>query len=71
MFQNFEIKSMFDEQVHERRQFKLTVEGTDYQGIFHEGEIHWFNPHPKHTLKGNHVEALESQVHEMMSNHFE
>lgn len=62
---------MFEDQVHERHQFKLSVEGTDYQGLFHEGEIQWFNPHPKHTLEENHVGAIESQVHKLMSDHLE
>ncbi len=71
MFENFEVKPMFEDQFHERHQFKLTVEGNDYLGLFHEGEIHWFNPHPKENLGEGHVDAIESQVHEMMSDHLE
>ncbi|OCA84118.1 hypothetical protein A8F94_15455 [Bacillus sp. FJAT-27225] len=69
MFKNFKIRPMFKDQVHERNQFKLNVEGKDYQGLFHNGEIHWFNPHPNRTFEESHVEAIESQVHGLMADH--
>ncbi|OCA92872.1 hypothetical protein [Pseudobacillus wudalianchiensis] len=71
MFQDFEVEPMFEDQVHERHQFKLNVEGMDYRGLFHEGEIHWFNPHPKQNLGDSHVEAIESQVYDLITDHLE
>ena len=35
MFQDFEVKTLFEGQVHERHQFTLNIEGHNYQGIFH------------------------------------
>ncbi|MHC0038498.1 DUF5342 family protein [Pseudoneobacillus sp. C159] len=67
MFKDFEVSQMFEDQTHERHRFKLNVEGTDYHGIYHDGEIHWFNPHPEKTLQEEHIQALESHVHEKMA----
>ncbi|KMY55862.1 hypothetical protein AC623_19560 [Bacillus sp. FJAT-27231] len=66
MFQHFEVKPMFKDQVHERHQFKLSVQGTDYRGIFHQDEIHWFHPHPMQILEEEYMEAMESQVYNLM-----
>jgi len=33
MFENLEIRPMFEDQVHERHQFTLTIDGTYYQGL--------------------------------------
>ncbi|WP_223254441.1 hypothetical protein [Bacillus sp. HNG] len=71
MFKDIEVRPMFEDQVHERHQFTISVDGSDYQGLIHEGEIHWFHPHPKHTFEESHVEAIESQVHEKISEHLE
>ena len=69
MFENFEVKLIFVDQPHERHQFKLSIQGIDYQGLFHEKEIQWFNPHPEKKFDENHVESIESQVHELMEDH--
>jgi hypothetical protein len=69
VFEDFEVKPMFEDQIHERQQFSLTIQGGGYQGIFHDGEIHWFNPHPKNDLEEDHLEAVESKVHDLMSNY--
>ncbi|MFE0504310.1 DUF5342 family protein [Peribacillus butanolivorans] len=71
MFEDFEVKPMFEDQVHERQRFSLNIQGDNYQGIFHDGEIHWFNPHPKNNLEEDHLGAVESKVHELMSNHLQ
>ncbi|GIP56682.1 DUF5342 family protein [Paenibacillus sp. FSL W8-0186] len=64
MLNNIRIKSMFKNQVHERKQFTLQFKGNSYQGIFHEGKIQWFNPQPQQKVK-----EVESKVHELLSNH--
>jgi hypothetical protein len=69
VFQDFEVKQMFEDQIHERQQFTLNIQGENYQGIFHDGEIHWFNPHPKDDLDNDHLRAVESKVQELMSNY--
>jgi hypothetical protein len=71
MFQDFEVKPIFEDQVHERHQFKLSIQGADYRGLFHEGEIHWLNPHPRDTFEETHVGAIESQVHAIIADHLE
>lgn len=69
MFQNFEVKPMFEDQIHERHQFTLSIEGNDYRGIFHEGNIHWFHPHPANQFEEGHLDAIEAKVSDMMQNH--
>lgn len=69
MFENFEVKRLFANQAHERHQFKLSIQGTDYKGIFHKRQIQWFHPHPERTFEEEHVESIENQVHEIMDNH--
>ncbi|MBT2667937.1 DUF5342 family protein [Bacillus sp. ISL-4] len=71
MFEDFEVKPLFEGQIHERQQFSLNIQGDNYQGIFHDGEIHWYNPHPKNNLEEDHLEAVESKVHDLMSNHLQ
>ncbi|WP_243458108.1 YheE family protein [Sporosarcina sp. Te-1] len=61
-----EVKPMFEGQIHERQQFKVTIDGNDYQGIYHEGDIDWFHPHPENDLSDAHVDHIESQVHGFM-----
>ena len=52
MFNTFNIeKKMFEGQFHERDQFSLNVEGNHYKGIYHNGDISWFHPHPLNDLK--------------------
>ena len=38
MIQDFKVKQLFKNQVHERQQFTLKFEGVTYQGIFHDEE---------------------------------
>jgi hypothetical protein len=42
-----------------------------YKGIFHNGEIQWFNPHPKNKLGENKLQDVESRVYDLMSDHTE
>ncbi|WP_318615093.1 hypothetical protein [Sporosarcina sp. YIM B06819] len=70
MLQNFEvITPLFEGQAHERCQFKLNIEGNDYRGIFHNDEVQWFHPHPHHKIETEKINFVESNVHNLMTNH--
>ncbi|MBS4179093.1 hypothetical protein [Lederbergia citrea] len=63
MLENFEIKkALFKDQIHERYLFSLNFKGDDYEGIYNEGYITWFNPHPRNALKEKHLNKIESKV---------
>lgn len=65
--QNFEvITPLFEGQVNERFQFKLTLEGNDYRGIVHHNEVQWFQPHPQNTMEETKVNFVESNIRSMM-----
>ncbi|MFC7393991.1 DUF5342 family protein [Scopulibacillus cellulosilyticus] len=66
MFKDFEIKPMFEDQIHERHQFSLNILGSNYSGIYHKGDIQWFNPHPKNNLSNDHLGNVESKIHELL-----
>ncbi|KMY48538.1 hypothetical protein [Peribacillus loiseleuriae] len=61
---DIEIEQVFEGKPHERHQFILKVDGEEFKGFVHEGEIQWFQPHPKQKLKDEHVEAIETEIHE-------
>ncbi|WP_428910804.1 hypothetical protein [Niallia sp. Krafla_26] len=61
---DMEMKQVFEDRPHERRQVTLTVQGHEFKGFVHEGEIHWFHPHPQQKLNEEHVEAIETEIHE-------
>ncbi|SDM91549.1 hypothetical protein SAMN05518871_102555 [Psychrobacillus sp. OK028] len=64
MLQSFEvIKPLFEGQANEHFQFKVNIEGNDYRGIFHNEEVHWFQPQPQPQHN------VESIVLELVSNH--
>ncbi|MGE8078816.1 DUF5342 family protein [Peribacillus loiseleuriae] len=67
--QKFKVKPLFEDQVHERQQFTLSFEGEHYHGIFHDEEIQWFHPQPKHNLEEEDLQDLESKVYKLMQNH--
>ena len=61
---DIEMTQVFEDRPHERRQVTLKVQGDEFKGFVHEGEIQWFHPHPKQKLKDEHVEAIETEIHE-------
>ena len=61
---DIEMTQVFEDRPHERRQVILKVQGDEFKGFVHEGEIQWFHPHPKQKLKDEHVEAIETEIHE-------
>jgi hypothetical protein len=64
---NFKIiKELFKNQIHERYLFSLNCRGNNYQGIYHDGNISWFNTHPLTELKEMHLKLLESKVNDRM-----
>jgi hypothetical protein len=67
---NFEIEQILsDHPIHKRHAFSFTVEGDEFKGHFHEGEIEWMQPHPKQKLKDENVEAFEAEIHEKIEDH--
>ncbi|MGE8081643.1 hypothetical protein [Peribacillus loiseleuriae] len=61
---DIEIKQVFEDRPHERSQFIFKVQGDEFKGFVQEGEIQWFHPHPKQKLKDEHVETIETEIHE-------
>ncbi|MFC4801324.1 DUF5342 family protein [Neobacillus sp. GCM10023253] len=66
MFQNFEVKPMFENQYHQRHQFSLKMKGHTYQGIFRNGKIQWFYPTPQSKLEKKVVQQVENKVNDLM-----
>ncbi|CAM4024069.1 hypothetical protein [Lederbergia lenta] len=64
--EDLEIKPMFDDKPQEAHIFKLTIQGNEYKGVFHEGKIQWLHPTPKRNFKEEHVEKIEEKIHEKM-----
>ncbi|WP_338469746.1 hypothetical protein R4Z10_13100 [Niallia sp. XMNu-256] len=62
MFENIEVGKILEDQFHERHRFKVNVRGDEYAGIYHKGEVQWFNPHPRNTLEGEHLNSVESSI---------
>ncbi len=63
MLQNFEvITPLFEGHIYERVQFKLNIEGNEHRGIFHNGEVQWFQPHPQHDIEENVRELVTNQL---------
>ncbi|AZU64498.1 DUF5342 family protein [Neobacillus mesonae] len=71
MFNNFDIeKTMFEGQFHERYQFSLNYKGNHYKGIYHDGDIAWFQPHPLNDLEKEFLNNIEEKVQERMQEPF-
>lgn len=68
--QDFEkIKPLFEDTPHERKQFSLQMQGNEYKGFVHKGEVHWFHPQPHQKLDDEVLEVLESKIHEKVVQH--
>jgi len=66
MFENFQIaEPLFVGQIHECQQFRLTINGEEYKGIYKDDEINWYHPKPT-TI--NRV-AIEVKVYGLI-NHY-
>ncbi|MBS4178439.1 hypothetical protein [Lederbergia citrea] len=64
---DLKVEKAFEGRIHERQQFTLKVQGEEYKGFVHQGEIQWFHPQPQQNLEDNHVESIESEIHEKIS----
>ncbi|KAB2328354.1 hypothetical protein F7731_25740 [Cytobacillus depressus] len=70
MLTNFTIeKTLFKNQFSERYQFVLDVKGNEFKGLYHNGEITWFNPQPLNYLEEKHLDKVESNVLKKMKKH--
>lgn len=67
--QDLKIKPMFEDTIYERRQFTLQVQGEEYKGFIHNGDIQWFHPQPKQKLEDDLVQVMESEIHEKVAQH--
>ena len=67
MFNTFTIeKKLFEGQFHERDQFSLNVEGNHYKGIYHNGDITWFHPHPLNDVKKEDLTNMGEEIYKKM-----
>ncbi|WP_338453133.1 hypothetical protein R4Z09_15420 [Niallia oryzisoli] len=71
MFEDFEVSHLFKGQVHEHPHFSLNIQGHEYKGMVQDDKIHWYNPHPKQRFEEEHVNAIESKVQDLMSDHLQ
>lgn len=67
--QGLKIKPMFEDATHERQQISLQVQGEEFKGFVHNGSIHWFHPQPQQKLEVDHVEVMESEIHQKVAQH--
>lgn len=65
----FEIEPVFEDRPHERHQFKFKIDGNEYKGNFHEGEIQWLNPHPKQVVGEARLKSVEIEVDRLLGKH--
>ncbi|MFD1780437.1 hypothetical protein ACFSFW_17360 [Fredinandcohnia salidurans] len=61
---DFEITQAFEDRTYERKQFILQVQGEEFKGFVHEGEIQWFHPQPQQKLEEKQLEAIEAEIHD-------
>lgn len=66
---DFEIEHLFEDRPYERHQFKFKIDGNEYKGNFHDGEIQWLNPHPKQVVGEARLQAVEIEVHALLGEH--
>lgn len=69
MVDDFEVDSKFKNRPHERHEFKLTINGREYKGDYHNGKIDWLNPHPKENVDPDELQAVETEIHDLLSEH--
>lgn len=67
--QDLKLKPVFEDTAHERQQFSLQVQGEEYKGFVHKGDIQWFHPQPQQKLEDGLVQVLESEIQEKVAQH--
>lgn len=65
----FEIEPVFEDRTYERHQFKFKIDGNEYKGNFHDGEIQWLNPHPKQVVGEARLKSVEIEVDRLLGEH--
>lgn len=66
---DFELEQLFEDRTYERHQFKFKIDGNEYKGNFHDGDIQWLNPHPQQVVGEAKLKAVETQVHALLGEH--
>lgn len=66
VLKDFEVKSVFEDRIHERYAFTFKVEEYEFKGHFHENHIHWLHPHPKQLIGQEKVDKIEFVIHRLM-----
>ncbi|MGK7377004.1 hypothetical protein ACSFXN_04120 [Planococcus sp. 1R117A] len=66
VLKDFEVKSVFEDRIHERYAFTFKIEDQEFKGHFHEDQIHWLHPHPKQIIGEEKIDAIESIIHKLM-----
>lgn len=69
MVDNFEVEPVYEDREHERKQFKLVIDGKYYKGDYQYGEIRWLQPHPKQVITKEELANLEAEVLELLGEH--
>lgn len=69
MVDDFEIEPLYEDRPYERHQFKFKIDGNEYKGDFHDGEIHWLNPHPKQVVGEARLKSVEIEIHALLGEH--
>jgi len=69
LVEKFEIERIFEGRTYERHEFKCKMDGNEYRGYFHEGEIQWLNPHPKEDVADSELKGVEVEVHALFGGH--
>lgn len=67
--QEIEITPVFEDTPHERHKVSIHVQGEEYKGLVHNGEIQWFHPQPLQNLDKDTVQALETEIQEKVEQH--
>ena len=65
--QDIEMKQVFEDRPHERRQFILKVEETSSKDLFTKEKSNGFILIQHQKLKDEHVEAIETEIHEKVA----
>ncbi|GIN59465.1 MULTISPECIES: hypothetical protein [Lederbergia] len=64
---DFKVETVYEERTYERYRFSFSIDGKEYKGNFHEGEIQWLHPHPKQDLKEDQLQWIESEVRSLLT----
>ena len=58
---------LFEGQIHECQQFRLTINGEEYKGVYKDDEINWYYPQP--TIENKEKVEIEIQVFGLIRSH--